>query len=164
MKKLKRYFEDGIAYFVTTVTRNRFPLFRDAKLCRILLVTIEYHKTVFDYCVFGYCLMPDHLHLILKPEGRFNLSFIMKMIKGSFARKVNRLNGKEGSLWQPRFYDEGIRDERQLLIQLEYIHNNPVQAGLTSNPGEYAYSSFNQYHSLQKPNSQILTIDTSQAD
>ncbi|MFA5390891.1 MAG: transposase [Candidatus Omnitrophota bacterium] len=81
----KRYFEENAAYFVTTATKDRAPLFRNRKLCRILLITIEYHKTVFDYKIYGYCLMPDHLHAILHPKGNFNLSFIMKMIKGSFA-------------------------------------------------------------------------------
>ncbi|MFZ5802099.1 MAG: REP-associated tyrosine transposase [Candidatus Omnitrophota bacterium] len=159
MGNIKRYFEDHAAYFVTTATKDRAELFRDRKLCRILLVTIEYHKTVFDYKVYGYCLMPDHLHAILHPQGGFNLSFIMKMIKGSFARKINKLNGEEGSLWQKRFYDEMIRNEKQLLNQLEYMHQNPVADGLAKTPGDYPFSSFNQYHKRTDPENQLLQID-----
>jgi putative transposase len=164
MGTLKRYFEEGSAYFVTTVTKNRLPLFGDARLCRILLVTIEYHKTIFDYSVYGYCVMPDHLHLILKPEGEFNLSFIMKMIKGSFARKINRLKAQEGSLWQPRFHDEAIRSQEQLLALLEYIHQNPVTAGLVAEASEYPFSSFNQYHGATDAENGILRIDPFEAD
>lgn len=159
MGNLKRYFEENAAYFVTTATKDRVPLFRDQRLCRILLVTIEYHKTVFDYAIYGYCLMPDHLHAILRPKGDFNLSFIMKMIKGSFARKINKLNGKEGSLWQRRFYDEMIRNERQLLAQLEYMHQNPVSDGLAKTAGDYPFSSFAQYHKRTDPGNQLLQID-----
>jgi putative transposase len=159
MGNLKRYFEDNAAYFVTTATRDRAPLFRDRKLCRILLVTIEYHKTVFDYKVYGYCIMPDHLHIILHPKSEFNLSFIMKMIKGSFARKINKLNGKEGSLWQRRFYDEIIRNEKQLLNQLEYMHQNPVLGGLAKTAADYPFSSFHHYHKRADPENQLLQID-----
>jgi putative transposase len=159
MGKLKRHVEEEVAFFVTTVTKERRLIFRDPKLCRILLVTIEYYKIVFDYQVYGYCLMPDYLHLLLKPEGRFNLSFVMKMIKGSFARKVNRLADKEGSIWQAGFYDEAIRTEKQLYNQLEYMHQNPVQANLVSTPAKYPFSSFGQYHGLKHPEGFILTVD-----
>jgi putative transposase len=159
MGNLRRYYEKNNSYFVTTATHERKELFLDKKLSRILLVSIEYHKTVFDYDVYGYCLMPDHLHLILKPTGSFNLSFIMKMVKGSFSRKVNKLNNQEGSLWQRRFFEETIKNEKQLLSQLEYMHNNPVKAGLVTHPGKYSYSSFGQYHDLRNPEGILLEID-----
>ena len=159
MGNLKRYFEDNFAYFVTTVTKDRRLVFQDPRLCRILLVAIEYHKTIFNYSVYGYCLMPDHVHIILHPKGKFTLSYIMQMIKGSFARKINKLNGKERSLWQRRFYDEAIRSEKQLLTQLEYMHLNPVSAGLVNKAADYRFSSFGQYHKLANPEDQILQID-----
>ena len=159
MAKLKRYIEEEFAFFVTTITKGRSPLFVDSKLCRILLVTIEYYKTVFDFQVYGYCLMPDHLHILLKPGGKFNLSFIMKMIKGSFARKVNRLSNKEGSIWQAGFYDEAVRSEKQLFNQIEYMHQNPVRANLAAVPEEYPFSSFGQYHGLSYSEGFILKVD-----
>ena len=143
---LKRYFEDGVAYFVTAVTKDRRALFLDPKLCRILLVTIEYHKTLFDYKVFAYCVMPDHFHWIVQPSQRFNLSFIMQMIKGSFSRKINKLNRGQGHLWQKRYYDKGIRNEHQLAQQITYVHQNPVRAGLVLREADYLHSSYHQYH------------------
>lgn len=159
MGAIKRYFLEGTPYFVTTVTKERTPLFRDERLARILLVTIEYHKTVFDYLVYGYCLMPDHLHLLLLPRGSFTLSYIMKMIKGSFARKINKLRGTAGSVWHRRFYDEVVRSERQLLTQLDYMHQNPVAAGLVPAAKDYPFSSFHQYYDLDNPAGRILEID-----
>jgi putative transposase len=159
MSNLKRYHEKNIPYFVTTVTKDRKLLFHDLRWCRILLVTIEYHKTVFDYNVYGYCLMPDHLHLILRPIGSFSISFIMKMIKGSFARRMNKLRGRTGSQWQRKFYDEAIRSEKQLLQQLDYMHQNPVTAGLVEDVKDYFFSSYAQFHGLSNPWSAILTID-----
>ena len=159
MSKMRRYFEEGAVYFVTTVTRERKPLFRDPRLCRILLVTIEYYKTIFDYLVLGYCLMPDHIHLILKPGPKFNLSVIMKMVKGSFSRKVNRLDDRRGSLWQSRYFEELIRSEKQLVAQLEYIHQNPLAAGLVSAVGDYLYSSFSQFEKNADVKNAVLEID-----
>ena len=156
---MKRYFEDGAVYFVTTVTRERKMIFQDPKLCRILLITIEYYKNIFDYLVLGYCLMPDHLHLILKPGPKFNLSMIMKMVKGSFSRKVNRLANCTGSLWQSRYYEEQIRNEKQLTVQLEYVHQNPVAEELVSAAGEYPHSSFSQYENRIDSKKALLEID-----
>lgn len=146
MADIRRYFELNVPYFITTVTKDRMPLFKDHKLCRILMITIEYYKIIFNFTIQAYCIMPDHVHLILTASGEYDLSFIMKMIKGSFARKVNKISKKEGPLWQRRFYDEAIRNEKQLLQQLEYIHQNPVKAGLTTNMGDYIFSSYNYYH------------------
>jgi putative transposase len=122
-------------------------------------VTIEYYKTVFDYAVYGYCVMPDHLHLLIKPTGPFDLSYIMKMIKGSFARKINKLGGKNGSIWQRRFYDQAIRSEQQFLAQLAYIHQNPVAGGLVTSAQAYPFSSFNQYMNPTASEREILQID-----
>ncbi|MFH1753755.1 MAG: transposase, partial [Candidatus Omnitrophota bacterium] len=82
MGRLKRYFEEGYPYLITTVTHNRQPIFANGQYCRILLVAIEFYKLTLAYKVFAYCLMPDHLHLIIQAQGAYNPSYIMKMIKG----------------------------------------------------------------------------------
>ncbi len=164
MAKIKRYFENNIPYFISAATKDRTLIFRDHFLCRIFLITIEYYKIILDFKVHGYCLMPDHVHLIATATGKFNMSFIMKMVKGSFARKVNKLKNQNGSLWQPRFYEEAIRSEKQFLCQLDYMHQNPVKAGLVSDASQYPFSSFNAYHHGANPNAQILQIDPIDAD
>ncbi|MBI2095064.1 MAG: transposase [Candidatus Omnitrophica bacterium] len=160
MGGIRRYFEEGFVYFVTTATKERKQIFCDRKLCRILLVTVEYFKMIFDYQIYGFCIMPDHVHLIIKPTERFDLSFVMKMIKGSFARKVNKLRDQKGALWQARYYDEVIRDQKQLWRQVEYVHQNPVVAGIVTQPAEYAFSSFSQYHGILNSEGRILEIDS----
>ena len=164
MSGIRRYFEEGAVYFITTVTRDRKTVFRDRKYCRILLITVEYYKIIFDYLILGYCLMPDHFHLILKPGPKFNVGVIMKMVKGSFSRKVNKLESRQGSLWQPRYYDEVIRDEKQLTAQLRYMHQNPVAAGLVSSAEKYVFSSHNQYENIPNPDGSILEIDRIDSD
>jgi putative transposase len=145
MSNIRRYYENGCAYFITTKTRHNLPLFSSEINCKILLLSLEFFKLVLDYKIFAYCLMPDHLHIILQPIGVYNFSYIMKMLKGSFARKYNKMNSAEGRIWQRTFYDEGIRSIDMLLQKIEYIHDNPVKAGLVTSPEQYQYSSFNHY-------------------
>jgi len=143
---IRRYFEDSYAYFITTKTHNNLSIFNNEKNCKILLVALEFFKLVLDYKIFAYCLMPDHLHIILQTTGSYNFSYVMKMIKGNFARKYNKTNSKEGKVWQKTFYDEGIRNVAMLLQKIEYIHNNPVRAKIVTSPEYYPFSSYNYYH------------------
>jgi putative transposase len=89
--------------------------------------------------------MPDHIHLILQPYGQHDLSYIMKMIKGSFARKYNKIRFQYGKVWQDRYYETGIRGSLELIKKVEYIHNNPVRANIVLSPEEYPFSSFRHY-------------------
>lgn len=159
MSNIKRFYEENAAYFLTTVTKNRIEIFKDPKNCKILLITIEYFKIILDYRLYGFCIMPEHLHLIIHPLGKYNFSYIMKMLKGSFARKLNKINGKEGELWQKGFYDECITDSIKLIQKLEYIHNNPVKDNLVNAPEEYLFSSYNHYFQTAYQPNHIIEID-----
>jgi putative transposase len=151
MGRLKRHYETGYSYLITTVIYDRKPIFFDERNCRILSATIEFFKLVLDYKLFAFCIMPDHLHLILQTYGKYNISYIMKMIKGNFARKYNKMLSIEGKVWQERFYDQGLRSADMLLEKIEYIHNNPVRAKLVASPGEYPFSSYNYYFGNNYP-------------
>ncbi|MBU1146806.1 MAG: hypothetical protein KKD11_00430, partial [Candidatus Omnitrophica bacterium] len=87
-------------------------------------------------------------------------SYIMMMIKGSFASKINKINNTSGKIWQKAFYDECILDSVQLINKLEYMHNNPVRANLTTSPEEYPYSSYNHYIKTDFTPNSIIEIDT----
>ena len=145
MARLKRYFEEGVPCFITTVTHNRSPIFTEKKNCKILLVALEFFKLVLDYKIFAYCIMPDHLHLILQITKQYNISYIMKMLKGNFARKYNKLHSQQGKVWQNSFYDEELRTVDVLLKKIEYIHNNPVRAKIVNSPEQYPFSSYSHY-------------------
>jgi len=145
MSKIRRHFEDGYPYLITTVTHKRESIFTVERNCKILMVTLEFFKLTLDYRIFAYCLMPDHLHIILQPTGKYDLSYIMRMIKGNFARKFNLMYDRRGKVWQEGFYDTGIRSIGMLLQKIEYIHNNPVRAGIVSHPDQYTCSSYPYY-------------------
>jgi len=159
MSNIKRFYEENAAYFITAVTKDRTRIFEDTRNCKILLVTIEYFKLILDYKLYGFCIMPEHLHLIIHPVGKNDFSYIMKMLKGSFARKFNKINNKEGKIWQKGFYDECVLDSYGLIKKIEYMHNNPVKANLVSSPEEYPYSSYNHYFTTNYKPNLIVEID-----
>ena len=159
MSNIKRYYVENAAYFLTTVTKDRLEIFENPKYCKILLVTIEYFKLILDYRLYGFCIMPEHLHLIIHPFGKYSFSYIMQMIKGSFARKLNKANNGMGHIWQKRFYDECILNNIDLINKLEYMHNNPVRAKLVSSPEEYPHSSYTHYVKTAYPFDNLIEID-----
>ena len=99
MGNLGRYFEPGIAYFVTTVTFERKPIFTTEKAINLFLLTTEYFKLTLDYKIFAFCILLEHVHLVIQPSGGHNLSYIMKMIKGNFSRRFNKVSGLTGPIW-----------------------------------------------------------------
>jgi REP element-mobilizing transposase RayT len=93
------------------------------------------------FSLLAYVVMPDHVHLLVAPSAVADFSRIMQSVKGRFARLRNRGLGRQGSIWQPRYYESAVRTEDQLAKWVEYIHRNPVQAGLASTPEGYPYCS-----------------------
>jgi REP element-mobilizing transposase RayT len=89
-------------------------------------------------------VMPDHVHLIFCPrqmcEGVwFDLSDILKGLKGASARRINLLLGTSGAVWQQESYDRIVRDDREFEETVQYVVDNPVKAGLVTTPEEYPF-------------------------
>jgi putative transposase len=92
--------------------------------------------------VMGYVLMPDHIHLIAgSNEGGKGISRFIHSLKGIIRK---RLTG-DNKLWQDRFDDLVLTSEKQFEIKLNYIHTNPVRAGLVDDPAEWRYSSYRDW-------------------
>jgi len=170
---LKHYFEKNAVYYVTSVTYKRKKIFADVTTARFLLTTILYHKYILEFKLFGYVIMPDHFHILIQPSEKYNLSQIMRAIKGNFARKYNEwyynnnTQFNQGSrrlsadynvdykrdyrgwvyipVWQEGYYETVMRDEKDVVNKLNYIHNNPVRKNLVDEPSKYEFSSWHQY-------------------
>jgi putative transposase len=138
---LKRFGLQGDAYHTISATRGRQPFFSDATMSGRLLESIQFVRHAGAPFVLAYAIMPDHLHLLLVPRDNSSVSDVMKSVKGYTAKDVNKLMRRSGPIWQPSFYDRVIRGEQQLSSTIEYIHRNPVVAGLVGNAEAYAFSS-----------------------
>ena len=89
-----------------------------------------------------YCLMENHFHLLVHTET--GLDRIMKRISCSYAYYYNEKYGRTGHLFQERYRSEAIKDDKQLLATVRYVHNNPQKAGVCRRE-EYAWSSWHEY-------------------
>ena len=91
--------------------------------------------------MLSYVIMPDHVHVVVVRGPGDNISAVMRYVKGRFARLYNAHRNTDGAVWQPRFYDVAIRNERELMTRIRYVEENPVRAGLAVRPDQYMFSS-----------------------
>ena len=83
------------------------------------------------YRLFAWCVMPNHVHVVVQPFVDYELSDILHSWKSYTANMANKALGRTGDFWQPEYYDHLIRDESDLAHSIEYVLNNPEKAGLT---------------------------------
>ncbi len=95
--------------------------------------------------VYGYVVMPEHVHLLVSEPEHENLAAAMHFLKLSFTKRLNHANCESGPFWQKRYYDRNVRDELEFIEKLQYIHRNPVRRGLVNEPAEWKWSSFRHY-------------------
>jgi putative transposase len=99
------------------------------------------------YSLDAYVVMPEHVHLLLKPLPGWTLAKILHGIKGYSAREINRSLNRKGAFWQDENMDHLVRNEADWLDKFEYIHMNPVKAGLVEKPQDWPFSSLVTLHS-----------------
>jgi putative transposase len=98
--------------------------------------------------IIAYCLMPTHLHLILKQLKESGISLFISNVLNSYTRYFNIKLARKGPLWEGRFKNVLVATDEQLLHLTRYIHLNPVTAYLVNTPEEWPWSSYNEYLSL----------------
>ena len=82
------------------------------------------------YRLFAWCVMPNHVHVVLQPLPGHELPQILHSWKSYTAKEINKLLGIKGALWEVEYYDHLIRNERDFKAQIEYVLANPSKAGL----------------------------------
>jgi len=95
--------------------------------------------------IFAYCLMPTHVHLILKQLSDNGTSRYMSRVFNSYSKYFNVKHNRKGPLWESRFRHVQVKDEEQFLHLTRYVHLNPVSSGLVNKPQKWKFSSYGQY-------------------
>jgi putative transposase len=144
---LTRFHHSGQSHFVTFCCYHRGCLFATDASCRIFESALERVRRSYELSVYGYVIMPEHVHLLLSEPKRDTLADGLKSLKQGVSR---RLIGDAGHFWQKRYYDFNIRDHAEFVQKLRYIHRNPVKAGLCERPEDWQWSSFRHYASGSK--------------
>jgi putative transposase len=173
---LKRFHESRQSHFVTFSCYHRQPNFKSPEVCDLFLRCLEQMRIRFAMCVYGYVVMPEHVHLLISEPGRSTgpeigasflgpnlestvpqvrgrslaanlgtLAHAMHYLKLSFAKQLHSNTGFADSFWQKRYYDRNVRDEREFVEKLRYLHRNPVKRGLVKEAADWKWSSFRHY-------------------
>jgi putative transposase len=130
----------GVAHHVTQRGNRRGDVFfSDADRRRFLSLLREYSQDC-GLELLAYCLMTNHLHLVVVPEHENSLARVLKPVNLCYAQYVNRTQGWCGRLWQERFYSCPM-DPRHTLVAVRYVEKNPVRAGLVPGAEDYPWSS-----------------------
>ena len=133
--RLGRFSEPGRIYLITTVTRDRRPLFHDLFVGRLLTRVLANAQA--DANTLAYVIMPDHLHWLMQLTGNRDLSEMVHQIKSVSAHRINHRLENSGPVWQRGFHDHAVRRDEDIRKLARYVIANPLRAGLVENIGDY---------------------------
>ena len=154
MANYKRIFMDGYSYFITIVTHQRNPILIDN--IALLRESFAVSKTKYDYSIDAIVVLPDHFHMIITPKISAEYPKIIRSIKYHFSinckpeyyehLKQSASREKRGNkpIWQKRYFEHTIRNEKDQRLTLEYMVQNPVKHGHAASAKDWKYSSFNK--------------------
>lgn len=142
-RKARQKSSSGI-YHIMVRGINRQDLFEDDEDRQRLIETLALYKEKSGYRLYGYCMMSNHIHIILKEEKE-SISLIMKRISSSYVYYYNLKYSRCGHLFQERFKSEVVENDSYFLTVLRYVHQNPIKANMIKKLNEYKWSSYNEY-------------------
>jgi REP element-mobilizing transposase RayT len=108
------------------------------------LAVLQKYQPICGYKILAYCLMSNHIHLLIKPD-EMPMSRIFQRVIPSFVYWYNKKYERVGSLFQSRFKSRPVNNSNQLLTVIRYIHQNPIKAAICDHPAQYQYSSYKDY-------------------
>ncbi len=147
MPRQARRKSENETYHIMMRGINRQQIFEDEQDNEKFLQIIKEYREISGYRVFAYCLMGNHIHLLMKFDKE-PIEMAMKRICGRFVYWYNTKYGRVGHLFQDRFKSEPIDDDDYFVACLRYIHQNPEKAGICRTD-QYKYSSYGSYLAIE---------------
>jgi len=139
-----RILVENACYHIITRGNQRQSIFRDKGDYQEYLDRLSKYKKEYSFLLYGYCLMPNHVHMVGEISPASNLSCFMRALLRSYTAYFNRKYDKEGHLWQGRFKSKVITKDKYLIDCIGYIESNPVNAHMVNSIHEYKWSSYNE--------------------
>jgi putative transposase len=136
----------GLTWFLTTGLQLQKRLLMDERYCQLAVDALLFYRTQNQIRLFGFVIMPDHVHLLLQTCGDLTASSFMNRFKTYVSRNIG-----QGPIWQRGFWSEVIEGEKFIREKLTYIHNNPVKALLVEKQEDYLWSSAPDYYGKYIP-------------
>ena len=152
MSNYKRIFLNGYSYYLTIVTHQRNPILLEN--IGLLRESFRVSKRKYSYTINDIMILPDHIHMIITPEISTQYPQIIRAIKYHFSKHLDARyyvhlqqsssRTKRGSkpIWQKRYYEHTIRNEKDYIEKTTYMYQNPVKHEYVTDAKQWEYSSF----------------------
>jgi putative transposase len=161
MANYRRVVAPGGTFFFTVVTYRRRLLFDQPESRQILREVVREVQARYPFAIDAWVLLPEHMHCIWTlPEKSSNFSLRWNLIKSRFSKRAkplfhikewmndSRRKHREITIWQRRFWEHQIKDDREYQIYMDYTHFNPVKHGLVERVVDWPFSTFHRYVKL----------------
>jgi putative transposase len=148
MPNFRRYYIPNAIVFITAVTNDRIPYLKVEDDLALFWQTLRRVQAIHPFNLLAYVTLPEHFHWLLRVcDLGGNFSPVLQSVKRNYTINYKRAHGITSSLhlWQDRFWDHVIRDERDLERHFDYIHYNPVKHGYVRYPEDWAQSTYTHW-------------------
>lgn len=156
-----RDIKPNASYHVIARVNRKELILNNSEIKEMFLEVIRRSKKKFSFIVKNFCIMGNHVHLIVKPMKKESLSRIMQWILSVFAIKFNKMFNYIGHVWYDRFKSKIINNFLQYLRTFVYISNNPIRAKIVKNAVDFEYNGISFIQKgfldiLERPSNKIL--------
>lgn len=142
MPRRARIMLSGIPVHITHRGNNRQDCFFEEQDRSFYLLHLSRYLPRSECSLHAYCLMTNHVHLLLTPASLSSCARLMKAVAQLYTQYVNRTYGRSGTLWEGRFHSCLVQSEEYLLTCYRYVEENPMRAALARHPSGYPWSSY----------------------
>ncbi len=136
-----RFLLTGACYHLITRGNQRQEVFKDQDDFLAYLLRLKRYKQRFGFLLYGFCLMPNHVHMIGQTKELNHLAKFMQGLNRSYTAHFNKRYKKVGHLWQGRFKSKVIAKDGYLLDCIQYVEHNPLRANMVKSALDYPWSS-----------------------
>lgn len=159
MGRIGRIYYNNAVYHITIRGNNKQAVLRSDEDKERFLATLSKYKKRFEFKLYGFVIMDNHVHLVIGVSNRNNISKIMQAITLSYSQKFRSRYDYTGYVWQGRFNSNVIESDTYITACLDYIHNNPVRAEMVGKVADYIWSSYHFYNDSLNPIKDFICID-----
>jgi putative transposase len=143
MPRTARVVVPDICLHIVQRGHDRTPVFFDEDDYATYLVALGTYAARFGCAVHAYCLMTNHVHLLLTPSDQVGCGLLMKHLAQRHAKRINARRARSGSLWESRFHSGLVATDDYAIACYRYIELNPMRACMVEHPSDYPWSSYN---------------------
>lgn len=151
MPRKNRYAPGGVIFHVINRANARQRIFHDDKDYSSFVWLVREARTTFEVRVLAWCVMPNHVHLVLQPRTDDGLSRMMHWIMTSHVQRHRKRRESIGRIWQGRFKAFPVQESAHFATVVRYVERNPLRAGLVSSSRDWKWSSLRERLWLEGP-------------